>query len=78
MRGRACYRYGTGDRVGVLLDMEANEIRFTKNGHDQGVAYKGVFSKENIGHGVQAAVCIGGIQRQRAYVVCGTVSNVAA
>lgn len=62
--------YGTGDRVAVILDMDAGgpggggELRFTKNGRDQGVAYSGVFTDEVIGVGILAAVCIGGVQRK--------------
>lgn len=57
--------YGTGDRVGIFLDMDAGILRFTKNGRDQGVAYEGegAFKDKE----VHAAVCIGGVQVENGY-----------
>lgn len=51
--------FGTGDRVGIDLDLDTNGgvLRFTRNGRDEGVAFKGCFA----GRDMLAAVCIGGV-----------------
>mmetsp|Transcript_5106 Transcript_5106/g.18382 ORF Transcript_5106/g.18382 Transcript_5106/m.18382 type:complete len:1165 (-) Transcript_5106:23-3517(-) len=56
-------RYGTLDTVGIDLDIDSGVLRFSKNGKDQGIAFRDVFR----GMRLAAAVCIGGVQRGGGY-----------
>lgn len=56
-------RYGTLDTVGIDLNLDTGVLRFSKNGKDQGIAFRDVFR----GAHLVAAVCIGGVQRGGGY-----------
>ncbi len=53
-----CNSCGVNDKIGILLDLKKDEIKFSINDIDQGIAYKNIKKDKNIKYRLMVSLCL--------------------